>query len=256
MVAKEKERAEFSKRLHLACDQAGVRERGRAVDIKKALHAMGIEVSTTGIGKWLNAEGIPEIDKLRPLSEWLKVRAAWLEYEELPMRPGEEVSDDHKEKESNVRAVDFARKRLKPGFVDIPQLDIAASMGRGAMRPEYDEVIDHMAVSLDFLSQQVRFSRAENLALITAYGDSMAGTFSDGDVLLVDRGINEIKIDAVYVLALKDELYIKRIQRCGDGTFLMISDNEKYKPIEVTEKDLDRFQVLARVLMTWNAKKL
>lgn len=82
MVAKEKLRAEFSKRLNQACDEAGVRQRGRAVDIEKYLAGKKIKASTTAIGKWLNGEAIPEPDKLRPLAAWLKVSPGWLEYGE------------------------------------------------------------------------------------------------------------------------------------------------------------------------------
>ncbi|MGA4815943.1 S24 family peptidase [Pseudomonas aeruginosa] len=82
-------------------------------------------------------------------------------------------------------------------------------------RPEFDVVIDSIVASVDYLSRNVRYSAPDNLALITGYGDSMQPTFSDGDILLVDTGITEIKIDAVYVMALKDELYIKRMQRRG-----------------------------------------
>ncbi|WP_338794053.1 hypothetical protein [Pseudomonas sp. AE27] len=80
MVEIEKIRAEFSKRLHEACSIAGVRERGRAVDIKSELKRRGVDTSTTAIGKWLNGDSIPEKDKLLPLSDWLGVRPEWLEY--------------------------------------------------------------------------------------------------------------------------------------------------------------------------------
>lgn len=111
-------------------------------------------------------------------------------------------------------------------------------MGKGLARPEFDVVIDSIVASIDYLSRNVRYSAPDNLALITGYGDSMQPTFSDGDILLVDTGITEIKIDAVYVMALKDELYIKRMQRRADGTFLMISDNNAYPPIEVSSAEL------------------
>ena len=89
MVAKEIVRKEFSARLHQACDEARVRERGRAVDIEKALIRVGIKATTTAIGKWLNSEAMPESEKLRPLAAWLNVRAEWLEYGVLPVRHGE-----------------------------------------------------------------------------------------------------------------------------------------------------------------------
>jgi phage repressor protein C with HTH and peptisase S24 domain len=144
----------------------------------------------------------------------------------------------------------------RPGFIEIPQLDVHGSMGSGAIRPDTVDVIQRMTVSMDFLRQSVTFSNATNLALITGIGDSMEGTFNDGDLLLVDRGVNEVKVDAVYVLSHDDELYIKRLQRRGDGTFSMISDNRRYDPIQITGKDLERFEVLGRVLLAWNARKL
>lgn len=177
--------------------------------------------------------------------------------ERLAAEVGEMAKAVHAEPtKGNVIPADFSRQRTKSGFIVVPQYDIAASMGKGLARPEFDVVIDSIVTSVDYLSRNVRYSAPDNLALITGYGDSMQPTFSDGDILLVDTGITEIKIDAVYVMALKDELYIKRMQRRADGTFLMISDNNTYPPIEVSSAELKRFQVLARVLLAWNAKRL
>jgi len=157
--------------------------------------------------------------------------------------------------ESNVIAADFSSKKV--GMVDIPRLNVAGSMGNGLTRPEdYEDVIDRMRVSTGWLRRNVNATAPSNLAVITGYGDSMEGTFSDGDLLLVDRGITEIKIDAVYVLSLKGELYIKRLQRRPDGVLLMLSDNEKYKPYEIKNGELEQFEVLGRVLLAWNAKRL
>lgn len=95
MVEIDKIRAEFAKRLHKACDLAGVRERGRAVDIQKALKALTVHASTTAIGKWLNGDSLPEPDKLLPLADWLKVRPEWLEYGrgQRAVQPSSEVME-------------------------------------------------------------------------------------------------------------------------------------------------------------------
>lgn len=140
--------------------------------------------------------------------------------------------------------------------VVIHQLDVRGSMGPGYTQPEHDDVIARMTVSRAWLHRSVNATSTSNLSLVTGYGDSMEGTFSDGDVLLVDRGVTEIKLDAVYVLAMNDELFIKRIQRRPDGTVLMISDNSKYPPVLIQNGERDKFQVLGRVLLAWNAKKL
>lgn len=129
-------------------------------------------------------------------------------------------------------------------------------MGVGHLQLDHDNIVERMTISAEWLRSSVKFTQSDNLGLITAYGDSMEGTFSDGDVLLVDRGVSDIKIDAVYALSLNDELYIKRLQRRPDGAILMISDNKKYDPYVITNGDLDKFQVMGRVLLAWNARKL
>ncbi len=147
-------------------------------------------------------------------------------------------------------------RKIDDDTVDIPSLNAIASMGLGVALPEYDEVIERMTVSKAWLKRNVSATKEENLALITGYGDSMEGTFSDGDLLLVDRGVVDIKLDAVYVLSLNNELYIKRIQRRPDGSVLMISDNKKYEPYIIKNGERDNFRVLGRVLLAWNATKL
>jgi phage repressor protein C with HTH and peptisase S24 domain len=138
----------------------------------------------------------------------------------------------------------------------IRRFAIAGGMGQGQLAEQFPDVIDTMRVSKEWLSRNVIYSSLDNLALITGLGDSMEGTFSDGDVLLVDRGVTEVKLDAVYVLSLHDELYIKRLQRRPDGSLLMISDNDKYPPYVIENGDRDAFKVEGRVLLAWNARKL
>lgn len=162
-----------------------------------------------------------------------------------------------KDGKSNVFKLPKQSQQDRPESINIPRLDVSGSMGRGLAIPgDHVDVIEHMSVSLQYLRRTLSYSSASNLAIITGYGDSMEGTFSDGDLLLVDRGVTEIRIDAVYVLCLAEELYIKRIQRRPDGTLLMLSDNHKYPPYEIKNGELQRFQVLARVLLAWNAKRL
>lgn len=141
-------------------------------------------------------------------------------------------------------------------IIEIPVLDVVGSMGPGAMLPDHEEAVERMTVTGAWLRRNITASSPNNLALITGYGDSMEGTFNDGDLLLVDRGVTDIKIDGVFVLALNDELYIKRLQRRPDGSVLMISDNRKYEPYLIQNGERQKFQVLGRVVLAWNAKKM
>lgn len=150
------------------------------------------------------------------------------------------------------------RSAKDKNFVLLPHLDIAASMGHGKVAPGmHIEVIRDMTVHLDWLRMQgLTFSKIDNLAIITGEGDSMSGTFADGDALLVDRGITEVKTDAIYVFTLDGDLYIKRLQRLTGGVLRMISDNPVYPPITIDESMIDRMHIQARVLLAWNTKKL
>lgn len=140
--------------------------------------------------------------------------------------------------------------------LEVPLSNAGASMGFGRTAPDHEEVVSTMRVNRDWLRGHTTFTTEKNLALITGYGDSMRPTFDDGDVLLVDRGVSAVKIDAVYVLALDDELYVKRLQRRPDGSVLMISDNRAYEPLLIENGARAKFAVLGRVILVWNARGL
>ncbi|WP_179998052.1 LexA family transcriptional regulator [Acinetobacter sp. YH12239] len=69
----DKVKEEFSKRLHMAMDNAGYPVRGRARVLSKHF-----SVSDKGAGKWLNADAIPETSKIPLIAEFLKVNSEWL----------------------------------------------------------------------------------------------------------------------------------------------------------------------------------
>jgi transcriptional regulator with XRE-family HTH domain len=160
---------------------------------------------------------------------------------------------------SNVVAIGTKKVMEVLGFVTIPHLNVAASMGSGRVPPmdHQVEVIREITVHLDWLKTQgLAYSGIENLAIITGDGDSMEGTFRNGDSLLVDRGISEIRTDAIYVFTLDGDLFIKRLQRLTGGALRMISDNPIYPAIMIEGADLEKVHIQARVLLVWNARKL
>lgn len=88
MVDKNTLRAAFSERLHEALNDAGVRNRGRGVDIHRQLKSLGVDKTTQAVSKWLNGEAIAEADSMSALCSWLNVRREWLEYGVLPKEAG------------------------------------------------------------------------------------------------------------------------------------------------------------------------
>ena len=153
--------------------------------------------------------------------------------------------------------VPASSKALSSAFVSIAHFDIRGSMGNGNTPPAHVEVIRDLTVHLDWLrGQGISYSGAHNLAIISGDGDSMARTFNDGDALLVDRGVNEVRSDAIYVFSLDGDLFVKRLQRLTDGALRMISDNPLYPPVLIEGAALEMLQIHGRVLLVWNARRV
>lgn len=224
-----------------------------AQNIKKAREAAGLnqselarllDITPQAVQKWEAGETLPRGRRMEQLCRVLNVSVG-------------ELMD------GNASSGGLRLVSDRPGVpsigktVVVPRLDVTGSMGHGSAQPDgYMDIIERMSVSADWVRQSLNVSNPNNLAIITGRGDSMESTFTDGDLLLVDRGVNELKMDAVYVMSIEGDLYIKRIQRQPGGVFVMLSDNPRYAPIEIKPAELDGFRVLARVLLVWNAHKM
>lgn len=89
------------------------------------------------------------------------------------------------------------------------------------------------------------------LVLVTALGDSIEPTVSDGDLLLVDMRQAEIVDGAIHVVRINDHLLAKRLQMGLEGQVIVRSDNARYSPMESTR---DALQVVGRVV--WRGGKM
>ena len=77
-------------------------------------------------------------------------------------------------------------------------------------------------------------------------GDSMIGIgIYPNCLLVVDRAM-ETQDGNIIIARIFDELCVKRLTICNNGKVWLFSENENYRPIEVTE-DMD-FEVWGKVL--------
>lgn len=141
--------------------------------------------------------------------------------------------------------------------VSVPRLeDLRASMGAGLFPPEHEQIVDRIDLDEQWVRSQFRIlTSPKNLAFVVGWGDSMAPTYKHGDILFVDLGITEVKVDAVYVYTLRSELYIKRLQRLPDTTLRVISDNKQYEPYILDRGSRKEMRTHGRVIgaMNWRA---
>lgn len=136
-----------------------------------------------------------------------------------------------------------------PGHVLLPLLEARAAAGNhGGLRS--DQLVDFIAFSESFLKQTLRRA-PQNLALLTASGDSMDPTIRDGDLLLVDTSARDIQSSRVYVLEVNGALLVKRIQMRLDGSLIVKSDNAAYEAEAVRAEDAGTLRILGQVV--WHA---
>ncbi|MDR2297854.1 MAG: helix-turn-helix transcriptional regulator [Comamonas sp.] len=145
-----------------------------------------------------------------------------------------------------------------PDAVLVPILANCASMGPGAELLDSDVIVGDLALSPHWINQYIRPQNPRELRFIHAYGDSMAPTFSDGDVLLVDTGPaarDPYSREGVYVLQADGKNYVKRVTPTFDGKLQVTSDNPSSKTVQVLNGD-HQVDVVGRVVWAWNGKRL
>lgn len=165
--------------------------------------------------------------------------------------PATQAMHQFVERRKTVRSTDL----VEANGIRVPLLANAASMGHGTELAAEDVITDALTLSPSWISSTLRPTSISSLRFIHGYGDSMAPTFNSGDVLLVDTGVVEVKIDGVFVLQAHGRLFIKRVRQRMDGHFEISSDNPTHKTVDTLSGD-HTVEVMGRVLWIWNGKKL
>lgn len=250
VASEEQEKVAFAIRLGEALTEAGIPDDRQRRGTVAAMFGVSRETAR----KWLTGEAIPATKRIPIIARRLNVRGEWLLTGKSPKRGSLAIegSPDGAHELSAEQDVVLPPTEITA----IPVMDARGSMGHGVLAPEHDTILDFMRVSTAWLRRNLTVSQPRNLAVITAYGDSMSPTFNDGDILLVDRGIIDLRLDAVYVLERDGELYVKRVQRRLDGALIIKSDNPLYDPTVIDSPEAAGLRVLGRVVWAWNGKRL
>lgn len=132
-------------------------------------------------------------------------------------------------------------------IVCIPFYSAKAAAGEGTEINDYPEK-DVIHFDNRYLQAVVGHS-LNNLSLITAEGDSMQPTIMNGDLLMVDDSIKEIRPNKIFVIRQGSKLRVKRLKTELTGETLIISDNPIY-PVETMDKETE---IIGQVV--WNGNK-
>ncbi len=134
-----------------------------------------------------------------------------------------------------IRAID--------GIYSVPILaqKVSAGNGQGWIDAEYT------GESIPILERFVRRYPKDKLCAAEVRGDSMTGIMLfDSDIVVFVRDV--VEGDGVYVLALREEVLVKRLSfNAFSETVSVISENEKYKDIEVPRGN-ESLRILGKVV--------
>lgn len=147
---------------------------------------------------------------------------------------------------SNSESTDKPLSIAGEDYLPIPIYDIRAAAGHGSI-VEDGSPIAHQIFRKQWLkSLNVQ---PELLAVIQVSGDSMADTIQHGDTVLVNRSIQRVVEEGIYIILFEGGLLIKRCQRNPlTGDMAIISDNKAYQTYTATAEQSHDLQVIGKVV--------
>lgn len=228
----------FTKRLQEACLDSGIAGRGLGKRITEALAKQGIKVSAPAVWKWLNGESVPDSTNILALSQWLDVRAEWLEY-------GRSAKKNDGISVNEIMPVnDWDNSTpIERDEVEIPfysTIELAAGFGSCTT--------DNQKVEL------LRFSRStfnqygvqpSDAVAFKVHGDSMSPVIPDSSIVTISTGHTKIIDGGIYAIQQGDLLRVKILHRLPNNKIIIRSYNTIDYPDE--ESTLEEVKILGRV---------
>ena len=200
-------------------------------------NALG-ESSGRVIYNWEKGIGRPDCDKLARLCDLLEVSADELiGCKSMAQRPTAtewntiqkyRALDEHGKEvvdymiDSEYKRVATLSRKPKPRMLKMDYYTLPASAGTGNFLDS--DLAEELLVPESAEAEQADF-------VISVGGDSMEPTYHDGDKVFVEK-CDSVDIGEVGIFVVNGDAYIKEL-----GSKCLISHNEKYKPIILTEND-------------------
>lgn len=217
----EKVKNDFSKRLHMAMDNAQLPLRGRARILSQTFG-----ISDKGAGKWLKGEAIPETSKIPLIAHFLNVNAEWL-------LSGTGAMNSTDKKQSNTQSINHL----------VPVLS-----WQQANQPESLKNID--ANHKDWLAAHPNM--VKDCYALKVLGESMLPEFRPNDHIYVTTNIKLEQLKTGDFVIVQNQEYeealFKRLVLETEGMFLQVL-NEKWP--QQTIPLTGSFKIVAKVVGFW-----
>lgn len=136
-------------------------------------------------------------------------------------------------------------------FAFIPFYDAHGSCGDGYHNGDHVVIKSELAFKRTWLNSQRL--QEKDLSIITAKGDSMSPTITDGAILLINGGYGRVENGKVYAIVINDEVRIKRLFIGISGDCRISSDNTNktlYPDETISAEVLNHLHIIGRVVWT------
>jgi len=195
-------------------------------------------VSPSAFRKWLKGEAEPSRDRLVALAGAAGVTVSWLAQGEGP-EPSLVALTARGHDTSHLVTSDG------PPFLVLPKIAVSAAAGAG--RQSAASETNFIGFRHDWLKTSFGLE-PQDILLETVVGDSMEPHIHNGDILLVNATDQTFRNFGIYVITVRDERLVKRVQRKFDGSLILISDNGRYQPENIAHDLAGEVNVVGRVI--------
>lgn len=231
-------RANLGARIGFCVDKIG----------KKREAASFAGITPEQLNKWIKGTVRVPVEGLRDLSRAASIDFSWLATGQGSAPAGGPIqvgfADDQASAGKDVVPASLTDLD-QPGMIAIPRYDeVRPSAGAGATVAE-ERSTTRVAFEHRWLTEIG--VQASSAVILPAQGDSMEPTIRNGSPMLVDTSKTEIRSGNIYVIAVGDDLLVKRVRRRLDGLIELISDNSAYAPETLAPDRLSQLRVIGRV---------
>ena len=214
----------------------------RALGLNQAEMAKELEVSDRTLRDYEKNKFTVNYDFLGRLIARYNVNSEWIFKDE-----GRMFSDE----ESNLPEVKSKKEQIleecSEDFYHVPYLKLKPAAGGRITVYDENAAIEAVVKFKKYWIKNLLFCSPKDLTVMNVDGDSMEPTFSDGDLVLVDKSQNQAK-SGIFVIRIEDTLVVKRVHRLPDYKIEVISDNSIYKPYILDLKNDHENEIVGKVL--------
>ena len=139
-------------------------------------------------------------------------------------------------------------------YCKIPLFNIKASSGHETFVND-EKIGADLIFRRDWLDRELK-SNPDNLFILSAESDSMEPTIQHDALLIVDKSIDRIITEGIYILRRGDTILIKRIRKLSENTIELISDNPAYGKETIKLNNQLEITILGKVIYIWSGRKI